>query len=68
MLKVQEIEPGNLHPWEGNPKVNEHAVDAVAESIHSFGFKVFFLNNFGNMLILLSLKIRPGRGRRWGKC
>lgn len=40
MLKVQEIEPGNLHPWEGNPRVNEHAVDAVAESIRSFGFNV----------------------------
>jgi len=40
MLKVQEIELGNLRPWEGNPRVNEHAVDAVAESIRSFGFNV----------------------------
>lgn len=40
MLKVQEIEPGNRHPWQGNLRVNEHAVDAVAESIRSFGFNV----------------------------
>ena len=40
MLKVQEIEPGNLHPWEGNPRLNKHAVAAVAESIRSFGFNV----------------------------
>ena len=40
MLKVQEIETGKLHPWEGNPRLNEHAVDAVAESIRSFGFNV----------------------------
>jgi len=40
MLQVQEIETGKLHPWEGNPRLNEHAVDAVAESIRSFGFNV----------------------------
>jgi len=40
MLRVQEIELGKLNPWEGNPRSNEHAVDAVAESIHSFGFNV----------------------------
>lgn len=40
MLEVQEIELVSLHPWEGNPRVNEHAVDAVAESIRSFGFNV----------------------------
>ena len=40
MLQVQEIETGKLYPWEGNPRLNEHAVDAVAESIRSFGFNV----------------------------
>ena len=40
MLQVQEIELSRLHPWEGNPRLNEQAVDAVAESIRSFGFNV----------------------------
>jgi len=40
MLQVQEIEIYKLHPWEGNPRVNEHAIDTVAESIRSFGFNV----------------------------
>jgi len=40
MLAVQEIQLVNLHPWEGNPRFNEHAVDAVVESIRSFGFNV----------------------------
>jgi ParB-like chromosome segregation protein Spo0J len=40
MLKVEEVELACLHPWEGNPRLNEHAVDAVAESIRSFGFNV----------------------------
>jgi len=40
MLQVQEIEIIKLHPWEDNPRLNEHAVNAVAESIRSFGFNV----------------------------
>jgi DNA modification methylase len=40
MLQVQEIELGKLNPWEDNPRLNEHAVDAVAESIRLFGFNV----------------------------
>ena len=40
MLKVQEIALGNLRPWESNPRLNEYAVGAVAESIRSFGFNV----------------------------
>ena len=40
MLEVKEIELVDLHPWDDNPRLNEHAVDAVAESIRSFGFNV----------------------------
>ncbi len=40
MLHVQEIEISKLHPWEGNPRRNDHAVEAIAESIRSFGFNV----------------------------
>ena len=40
MLQVQEIELTRLHPWEDNPRLNEHAVVAVADSIRSFGFNV----------------------------
>jgi DNA modification methylase len=40
VLQVQEIETVKLNPWDDNPRLNEHAVDAVAESIRSFGFNV----------------------------
>lgn len=40
MLQVQEIQVACLHPWEDNPRLNDHAVDAVAESIRLFGFNV----------------------------
>jgi ParB-like chromosome segregation protein Spo0J len=40
VLEVKEFHLKNLHPWEDNPRVNDHAVDAVAQSIRSFGFNV----------------------------
>lgn len=40
MLQVQEIEIEKLHPWEDNPRLNDHAVNSVVESIRSFGFNV----------------------------
>ena len=40
MLEVKEIELVDLHPWDDNPRLNEHAVYSVAESIRSFGFNV----------------------------
>ena len=40
MLEVSEIEVARLKPWKGNPRVNDHAVDAVARSIQAFGFNV----------------------------
>lgn len=39
-MQVQEIETDRLKPWADNPRVNEHAVDAVARSIRNFGFNV----------------------------
>jgi len=51
MLQVQEIELGKLNPWEGNPRLNEHAVDAVAESIRSFGFNVPILCDQNSTII-----------------
>ena len=40
MLQVREFRIDNLNPWDKNPRLNDHAVDAVAESIRSFGFNV----------------------------
>ena len=40
MLQVCEVAPSKLKPWHGNPRVNDHAVDAVAKSIAAFGFNV----------------------------
>jgi len=51
MLSVQEIEVERLKPWKGNPRLNEHAVDAVAQSIRSFGFNVPILCDQNMMIV-----------------
>jgi site-specific DNA-methyltransferase (adenine-specific) len=40
MLQVQELDLIELKLWEDNPRLNDHAVDAVARSIRTFGFNV----------------------------
>ena len=39
-MEIQQLEPDKLKPWDRNPRKNDHAVDAVAESIRQFGFNV----------------------------
>lgn len=38
-MKIQELPIEDLIPYENNPRDNDGAVDAVAESIKEFGFK-----------------------------
>jgi DNA modification methylase len=40
MLEVKEIEIDKIKPWDKNPRINDHAVEAVAKSIKNFGFNV----------------------------
>ncbi len=39
-MQIQQIELKKLKPWEKNPRINDHAVESVAESISAFGFNV----------------------------
>ena len=40
MLEIINIDINKLKPYKNNPRKNDEAVDAVAESIKEFGFKV----------------------------
>ena len=51
MLEVQELNVSTLRPWEDNPRLNDHAVDAVARSIKSFGFNVPILCDQNSRII-----------------
>lgn len=39
-MKLQETEISCLRPWENSPRINDHAVAAVAKSIKAYGFNV----------------------------
>lgn len=51
MLQVSEIELSRLRPWEDNPRLNDHAVGAVVQSIRTFGFNVPILCDQNLMII-----------------
>jgi ParB family chromosome partitioning protein len=38
MMELRHVEVSKLKPWKGNPRRNQDAVAAVAESIATFGF------------------------------
>ncbi|MCC7389832.1 MAG: ParB N-terminal domain-containing protein [Phycisphaerales bacterium] len=38
-MKIEMRPTGQIRPYDGNPRVNDKAVDAVAESIRRFGFR-----------------------------
>lgn len=46
MIKVEEIKP-----YENNPRINDGAVDAVANSIKQFGFKSPIIIDKDNVII-----------------
>ena len=51
MLEVQQTRVSALKPWKGNPRLNDHAVGAVARSIKSFGFNVPILCDQNSTII-----------------
>ena len=48
MMTITEVDVSRLVPWENNPRINDHAVEAVVESIRSFGFNVPILCDRGS--------------------
>ena len=38
-MEIREVSTKDIHPYEKNPRINDNAVEAVANSIRDFGFK-----------------------------
>lgn len=51
MLTIKEMPIGEIIPYENNPRKNDNAVDAVAESIRQFGFKVPIIVDSENIIV-----------------
>lgn len=50
-LKIEYLRTESLVPYENNPRNNDEAVDYVANSIESFGFKVPIIIDKDNVII-----------------
>ena len=50
-MRIEEISIESLKPYENNPRINDQSVDAVANSIEAFGFRVPVIVDKDNVII-----------------
>lgn len=50
-MQICQINISELTPYDKNPRLNEHAVPKVAESIKQFGFKVPIVIDSNNVIV-----------------
>ena len=50
-MKIQMMDIDSIHPYENNPRKNEKAIEAVANSIEKFGFKNPIIVDKDNVII-----------------
>ena len=51
-MRMVHRSPDSLKPYEGNPRINDQAVDAVARSIREFGFRQPIVVDADNVIIV----------------
>ena len=56
MMKISD-----LHDYENNPRKNDKAVDAIASSINSFGFKVPVIIDKNNVLVCGHTRVKAAK-------
>ena len=50
-MNIKYMTPGDLVPYDKNPRINDQAVDLVANSIREFGFKQPIVIDRNNVII-----------------
>lgn len=51
MLKIEYVDIDSIKPYENNPRINDDAVEYVANSIKEFGFKVPIIVDKDNVIV-----------------
>lgn len=51
MISIKSVALSDIKPYERNPRKNKKAIDAVAESIKEFGFKVPIVLDKHNVIV-----------------
>lgn len=60
-MKVKEVAIGEVKPYPGNPRNNDAAVDAVAESIKEFGFRQPIVVDADGVVIVGHTRLRAAK-------
>ena len=60
-INVVMMKISDLHDYENNPRKNDKAVDAVASSINSFGFKVPVIIDKNNVLVCGHTRVKAAK-------
>ena len=60
-MQIYDISISQLCEYENNPRNNDSAVDAVAESIREFGFKVPIVIDGNNMIVCGHTRVKAAK-------
>lgn len=60
VVKITEKKIDEIMPYENNPRKNDNAVEAVANSIREFGFKVPIIIDKNNVIIAGHTRVKAG--------
>ena len=60
-MNIKEIAIDNLREYENKPRNNDNAVDAVAESIREFGFKVPAVVDRNNVIVCGHTRVKAAQ-------
>ena len=60
-MNIKQYKIKDLTPYSNNPRVNDQAVDAVAESISRFGFKVPIIVDKDNVIITGHTRLKAAK-------
>lgn len=66
MIKYYSVE--ELKEYKNNPRINDGAVEAVANSIKEFGFKVPIVIDTDNVIIAGHTRLKAAKKLSLGKC
>lgn len=60
-MNIKEMSIDDLKPYENNPRINDDAVDYVANSIEEFGFKVPIIIDENNVIVAGHTRLRAAQ-------
>ena len=60
-MNIKELSISQLHKYDNNPRNNDSAVDAVAESIREFGFKVPIVIDGDNVIVCGHTRVKAAK-------